>query len=293
MSCYRPVPAVRLSDGSVKMVSQSFGDSFSLPCGQCVGCRLERSRQWAVRCLHESQMHEHNCFVTLTYDDDNLPENGSLRYRDFQLFMKRLRKRFGSDISFYAGGEYGETTWRPHFHACLFGVWFPDSIFFCKSPSGERLYRSALLEKLWPFGMSSIGAVTFQSAAYIARYCMKKVTGDAAKDHYTRVLPTGEIVELEPEFARMSLNPAVGKRWFDKYLKEVYPRDFVIVNGKKVKPPKAYDEWLKRMDELAYDDVAVAREVTAVAHMQDNSYARLRVKEIVAEAKIASLKRSI
>ena len=119
------MPAVRMSDGSVKFVSRNkrgVEGTLELPCGQCIGCRLERSRQWAMRCLHEASLYDSNSFITLTYDDSNLPYGGSLNYEDFQKFMKRLRKRINSKVRFYMGGEYGsEGTMRPHFHACLFG----------------------------------------------------------------------------------------------------------------------------------------------------------------------------
>ena len=180
-----------MSDGSVKFVSRNKAGvegTLELPCGQCIGCRLERSRQWAMRCLHEASLYDRNAFITLTYDDSHLPPGGSLSYPDFQRFMKRLRRRIGSKVRFYAGGEYGEQgTIRPHFHACLFGYDFPDKVFFKRSASGDKLYTSKLLESLWPYGISSVGDVTFQSAAYIARYCVAKRTGDAAKSWYACV----------------------------------------------------------------------------------------------------------
>ena len=158
-----------------------------LPCGQCVGCRLERSRQWAIRCMHEAQMHEDNCFITLTFNPESLDDRSnpwSLDVRDFQLFMKRLRKKYGAGIRFYHCGEYGELNKRPHYHACIFGFDFPDKRLWKVTNSGHRLYISESLDELWPFGFCTIGNVTFESAAYVARYIMKKVNGDAAADHY-------------------------------------------------------------------------------------------------------------
>lgn len=167
-----------------------------LSCGQCVGCRLERSRQWAVRCMHEASLHKHNCFITLTFSPAALAarENPSLDVRDFQLFMKRYRKRFGEGIRFFHCGEYGDKLGRPHYHACIFGHDFEDKYFWRKSDSGYPVYRSPVLEELWTHGFSEIGTVTFDSAAYVARYIMKKVNGKDAKDHYTSVdLGTGEV----------------------------------------------------------------------------------------------------
>ena len=128
MACYHPMPAVRLANGDVTFVSRTKvdGHAIYLPCGQCVGCRLERSRQWAVRCMHERSMHERACFVTLTYDDEHLPPGKSLNYPDVQKFLRRLRKRVGVPIRFYLCGEYGDDTDRPRYHICLFGFDFPD-----------------------------------------------------------------------------------------------------------------------------------------------------------------------
>lgn len=225
------------------------GDRFDLPCGRCVGCRLERSRQWATRIMFESQFHSKSCFLTLTYSDENLPYPPSLNYRDFQLFLKRYRKEVGS-LRFFVCGEYGDLTARPHFHACIFGHDFDDKVIFDVRPSGHSLYRSPLLERLWPLGISSIGSLTFESAAYVARYVLKKVTGDAAEDHYSRIdVDTGEVFHVEPEFARMSLKPGIGSSWFEKYNSQVYgENDFVIVNGHTCKPPRYFDKLLRRMD---------------------------------------------
>lgn len=295
MPCYHPMPAVRMSDGSVKFVSRNkrgVNDSLELPCGQCIGCRLERSRQWAMRCMHEASLHDANAFVTLTYSDENIPAGGTLKYRDFQLFMKRIRKRFGK-LSFYCGGEYGDTTRRPHYHACLFGVDFPDKIYFSKSSDGSKLYTSKLLSDLWPLGLSTVGAVSFASAAYIARYCVAKVTGDLAASHYRVVDDDGVVTDLVPEFNHMSLNPAVGKRWLERYMSDVFPRDFVIVNGVKVKPPKYYDTIFEDIDPGRFSEIVAQRELDAYQWRDDNSWSRLHVKETVHKARASFLKRGL
>ena len=120
-----------------------------MPCGQCIGCRLERSRQWAIRCVHEASLWPDNCFVTLTFDDDNIISSGSLVKADFQKFMKRLRKRFGKGVRYFHCGEYGDLLGRPHHHACLFNFSFPDR-YLWSSSGGVNLYRSPTLEELWP-----------------------------------------------------------------------------------------------------------------------------------------------
>ncbi len=156
----------------------------SLPCGNCIGCRLERSRQWAIRCSHEASMYSSNSFITLTYNDANLPPDGSLVLRDYQLFMKRLRKHASPQIvRFYHCGEYGSNCrvcglsqlfccckmytpgiGRPHYHACLFNFDFPDKRLH-KIENKQPLYSSKLLDELWGKGHSLIGEVTFKSAA--------------------------------------------------------------------------------------------------------------------------------
>nr|QJB19448.1 MAG: replication initiator protein [Microvirus sp.] len=295
MPCFHPMPAVRMSDGSVKFVSRNKSgvvDAISLPCGQCIGCRLERSRQWAMRCMHEASLHEQNAFITLTYDEASLPVGGSLIYSDFQKFMKRLRKRCGK-VSFYVGGEYGEQLARPHFHACIFGYDFPDKVYFKKSSDGSKLYTSKLLDSLWPYGLCSTGDVSFASAAYIARYCVAKVNGDAAEAHYRVITDDGEIIDRTPEFNHMSLKPAVGKRWLDKYMSDVYPRDYVVVNGVKSKPPKYYDRIFEAQDEVRFDQLVAERELESALRMGDNSYSRLAVKETVVKARSSLLKRSL
>ena len=169
--------------------------------------------KWAVRCMHEASMHMFNSFVTLTYDDDHLPEYNSLNYKHFQDFMKRLRKSHNG-VRFYMCGEYGEDFSRPHYHALLFNCFFPDRKKHSTGDSGSVIYTSEALTKLWPFGFSSIGDVTFESAAYCSRYIMKKVTGDLAESHYETVdLSTSEVSARVPEFNRMSLKPGIGAEW--------------------------------------------------------------------------------
>ena len=296
MPCYQPMPAVRMSDGSVKFVSRNkrgVDSTLELPCGQCIGCRLERSRQWAMRCLHEASLYDRNSFVTLTYDDSNLPVGGTLKYDDFQKFMKRLRKRVKSPVRFYMGGEYGEQLMRPHYHACLFGYDFPDRVYYRRTSSGEKIYTSKLLESLWPYGLSSIGDVTFQSAAYIARYCVQKVTGDLAESHYRVITDDGEVIDRVPEFNHMSLKPGIGSRWLAKFQTDVYPRDYVVVNGVKTKPPKYYDVLFERENPGVFSELVAQRELDGYVQQLagEHSNARLAVKEQIQVARVSMLKR--
>ena len=249
MPCTAPLTAYDLGvkgNGKRNIVFNAAGDSsgipIQLPCGQCTSCRLERSRQWAARCVHEAQLHKQNCFLTLTYADEHLPRDKSLHKRHYQLFLKKLRRRIGVKIRYFLCGEYGSelNSRRPHFHICLFGYDFPDKILY--KQSGEYpLYMSKLLDECWNKGISTIGELNFATAAYTARYVMKKVTGEQAKDHYVYIDDFGEIHELQPEFVAMSLKPGIGKKWYDRYKRDLYPRDEMVINGKKTKPTKFYD----------------------------------------------------
>jgi hypothetical protein len=191
-------------------------------------------------------------------------------------------------------GEYGDTTFRPHFHACIFGYDFPDKKPFKRSGSGSTLYRSDLLEDLWPYGQSLIGDVTFESAAYVARYVMKKVTGFNAKSHYERVDDdTGEVFSMVPEFTKMSLKPGIGAGWFDKYHDDVYPHDYVVVRGLETKPPKFYDRLLERTDPEAWEALQFERDTAARLNFLDNTDERLAVKEVVKKAAITNFRRGL
>lgn len=280
-----------------------FGDSgfrpggryLEVPCGRCRGCRLERSRQDAIRCVHESQMHRANAFITLTYSEEQLPAGLTLVKKDFQDFIKRLRRRLEPGrFRFFGCGEYGEEFSRPHYHACLFGVDFEDRVPWKTSPSGELVYRSALLESVWPMGHSSCGSVTFESAAYVARYVMKKELGTSSgpRRQFLDVV-TGEVCERDHEFALRSLKPGLGFSWLQKYWSDVYPHGRVVMNGHECPAPRYYDKLFALRDPIEFAALQRRREEAALVRWDDNSPRRLRAKEIVLDAKLAHLKRSL
>jgi len=270
-----------------------------LPCGRCTGCRLDRAKGWALRCAHEALQWESSSFLTLTYRPADLPKNGSLDYRDFQLFMKRLRihlkREFGVDrISYYMCGEYGEELSRPHFHCILFGHDFMHDRKQISKKRGNTLFQSATLDALWGKGFASIGNVTFQSAAYCARYTMKKMVGKDAAKHYQRVnTETGEIYQLTPEFNKMSLNPAIGKGFFESYQDDIYPDDFCLIDGKKVRSPRYYDRLLERSNPELLERVKTNRKAQAEAQAHNNTRERRAVREICLTSKINKLKREL
>ncbi|AXH77727.1 MAG: replication initiator protein [Microviridae sp.] len=294
--CFHPLKAFRDSNGIRVLNSDADLFNLLLPCGRCIGCRLERSRQWAIRCMHEASLHEFNSFVTLTYDDAHVPADGGLHHAHFQKFMKRLRKRFPQDIRYYMCGEYGPVNNRPHFHVILFGLTFTDLSLWKRTSADEVIFRSATLEKLWPFGFSSIGAVTFQSCAYVARYIMQKQTGDSGAKHYRDKgfidTETGEVFGLRPEYNRMSLRPAIGKRWFEKFgLTDVFPHDRVVYDGSESKPPRYYDKLFSRIDADGFANIQDKRILDSQENLADSTPARLIDKETVLSARVNRLKR--
>lgn len=263
----------------------------SVRCGQCIGCRLERSRQWAIRCLHESSLYHDNAFVTLTYSDDHLPPGGSLDKVAFQLFMKRLRKRIRQRVRFFHCGEYGALGGRPHYHALLFGFDFEDKQLWAQR-GDHPVWRSEFLESLWPLGQSEIGTVSFESAAYVARYVVKKVTGRGAAAHYERCNPeTGEVVQAEPEYVTMSRRPGVGRPWLDRFGADVYPSDSVIVRGRPMKPPRFYD--LQYASENPLKAIELVKARRRARNPADDSEDRMAVLEECARARLSSLPRRL
>lgn len=297
MTCYHPITGWRSRDGRnpvsglwpiVFKKSDGYTDlEVTVPCGRCIGCRLEKSRQWAIRCSHEASLHKENCFLTLTYDNYHCPPDGSLNLTDIQLFMKRLRRRFSDKkIRFFQCGEYGELHQRPHHHAILFGFDFPDKELCEIAEGGFPLYSSRILSCLWPFGLHRIGGVSFESAAYVARYVMKKITGDEAEEHYQ-----GRI----PEFITMSRRPGIAHDWLLKYKDDVYPHDYVVIrDGIKCKPPSYYDKIFDKIqDEYSLNKIKNIRKKEAIKNPDFNNPRRLLVKEKIQQLKADKLVRPL
>lgn len=231
-------------------------------------------------------MHRQNAFVTLTLDDAHLPADGSLDHRHFQLFMKRLRKRWGKPVRFYMCGEYGETTDRPHYHACLFGVDFTnDQKFFTRNHQEDDLYTSETLDKLWQLGHATVGAVTLQSAGYCTRYIMQKKTGSLGELTYGN---------RTPPYNRMSLRPGLGAGWVNRFRPDVFPCDYVVTSdGHKDRVPRYYDKLNERHDAAQFAAIKSDREMSSAEHWEDNTDARLAVKATVKAAALSLLHRKL
>lgn len=265
-----------------------------LPCGRCIGCRLKYSRTWASRIMQEAQLHPENTFITLTYNDENLPQNGFLVKKDFQDFMKRLRYRNPhKKIRYFMCGEYGDQILRPHYHACIFNHEFADQQHFSTNKQGKKLFTSDTLNSIWKMGYCITGALEFDSAAYVARYVIKKVNGKQKFDHYAHHtdLDTGEIVMRPQEYATMSRNKGIAAEWFKKYKTDVYPHDFHINNGHKMKPPRFFDEALKIEDPELYEKIKAIREQQLDPYDPELRPKRLKAKEEFKQQQIKRLSR--
>lgn len=275
---------------------------FKIPCKQCIDCRMSHTQTWATRMTLEASLYEDNSFLTLTYNQENLPPHSSLHLPHFQKFLKLLRKEKNKKNSailsdktkplrYYHCGEYGEQGLRPHYHACVFNLDFGDKVHF-KTSNGEKYYRSPTLERLWKHGHAMTGSVTFESAAYVARYITKKITGPLAHTYYEFQDPeTGEIISLEPEYATMSKKPGLGQPWFERFKSDVYPSDFIVVRGKKLSVPKYFDTLLERLSPDEFNEIRQNREVKAHLRAHEQTPDRLAVRDICQREKFKKLVR--
>lgn len=330
MPCFHPVPSWYskevLPSGKNKIL---YGESsyhpakalngtapdMHLPCGYCSGCRERKACNWAIRCYHESLQYDDNCFITLTFDDEHLAKRvnpHSVDVEDYQKFMKKLRKKFvpkcpypvghagregwliENAIRFFHCGEYGGKKGRPHYHAILFNFRPDDLKFWKNSDSGHPVYTSDVLADIWGNGQVYVGDVSYESACYVARYVIDKWYGEDQDFHYTDFdRHTGEIlVERKPEYTTMSRNPGIGRRFIDGYIDDVYPHDFVTVNGVKMPPPKYYDKQLELLRPYDFEQIKFERELRAEERADDNTPFRLAQKEAVKKAQLGMLKRA-
>lgn len=307
LPCYRPLHGWRSKTGGRITFQRNQGWS-DLPvvvaCGKCVGCRIQWAADWTLRCVHEASLYRTSAFVTLTYDKEHVPKDGSVNLDELQRFMKRVRKRLGK-VRYFGSGEYGERNKRPHYHALLFGVDLTrDSVLVRRSKGKAPLFRSPTLDALWQHqGYASWGEVEYHSAAYVARYVMKKLDGATGQEEYTRYDPdTGECWEVKPPFVAMSKRPGIGSDWIQKYHEDVYPSDQVVSQGRPHRPPRFYDRRLTlkasgpgeegRAFTEILEEVLVAR-ACRPRNAHEDSPGRLAVRERCAVARLSNLRREL
>lgn len=305
MPCYTPLKGYKSPENGgliFKRPSNSPPQTLEVACGQCLGCRIDRTRMWAARIVHHASMQsiEHgSSFVTLTYRDpadctpkqfangQYVPDDGSLNKKHFKDFAKRLRKHFPKQkISYYHCGEYGDENSRPHYHACIFNVDFDDTRVYYEQ-EGRHTYTSETLDKLWGYGFTTTAPLTYDNAAYTAGYIHKKITGKKARDHYLRCDEYGVAYWLQPEYTTMSLKPAIGKEWYEKYKDDVFPSDETPIPGYGIIPtvPRYYDKLLEKSDVNTYETVKNNRKHFIQQHADDFTPERLAQKHEIAKYK--------
>ncbi len=310
MACYSPLKGWKNTRGALvfKRSSHTVG-KMEVACGQCLGCRLDRTLMWAMRIVHEASMYEHahgNCFVTFTYRSKDectrkqynqghyVPADYSLNYHHFRDFIKRLRRHFPQKIRYFHCGEYGEENLRPHYHACLFNCSFDDQYVY-QQQEGLTTYESETLQNLWPYGFCTIGALNFETASYTAGYILKKITGNRAEDTYLRNDAYGVAYWVKPPYITMSLKPGIGEKFYQKFKTDFFPSDESPVPGKGIinQVPRYYETILKSEDETMFGVVRSLRQLYYQAHKEDFTSARLMDKYKCARARASQRKRAL
>ncbi len=313
MACFKPLKGYHSNsqnaNGKRPLVFDRAKSLTGIPvtvkCGQCIGCRLDRSLVWAIRMVHEASHYDLNNFLTLTYDDENLPAYGSLHLPHFQKFLKRYRKEVAPlKIRFFHCGEYGEITRRPHYHAIIFGHDFADKYLWA-TRNGINAYRSDLLEHLWPHGQSETSDLTFESAAYVARYVTKKITGPGKEiiNPVTGLKPYeildqyGEIRPIDAEYNTMSRRPGIGYNWYQSYKSDLYPSDNVHImtanNTREFAVPSYYDNQLQLENPALLEKLKRNRRTSLAKHSANNTPLRLLVRETVKTRNASKLVRNL
>ncbi|AXH73205.1 MAG: replication initiator protein [Microviridae sp.] len=282
MACTNPITAYKSRNVNPsgkrslifnKVSPLAFADlPVTIPCGMCIGCRIQRARTWALRCVHESKGHTFNSFVTLTYDDANIPDSQAIEKSTLQLFFKRLRKA-GYVFRYFAAGEYGSTTNRPHYHVLFFGIDFHDDRKLYKRSETGNLYTSEKLSQIWGLGHAIIAGFNYTTAQYVAKYIIGKKLGKDSADSavYSRLdLSTGECFQVSPEFVLMSRRPGIGAEWYAQFADDAFPSDFLVHDGKKFTVPKYYLNKLEKSDENMHKSVKKKRRIEQYKNPTDH-----------------------
>lgn len=321
MSCYHPLVGLwngdRTDNGKKQfkidghldpvIALQLYPGSVVIPCGHCIGCKLDYSRAWADRMMLELEVAKKAIFLTLTYnndnatwckfDDDGNPVLATLVKRDVQLFMKRLRKEFSDrTIRFYLAGEYGSRTLRPHYHLILFGIGlddFPDKKNIGFNELQQAHFTSDRLAGIWSNGFILLSDVSWRTCAYVARYVTKK----ALKSDVGYI---SEITNQLPEFSLMSRRPGIGAPYLESHPELFDYANIPIAEGQKVNIPKYFVKKLELSDPDKFANIKLERSIYAKDRMMaklsntDLSYLDyLEVEENQKLSKMSSLRRYV
>ena len=289
----------------------------TIPCGKCYACRLNYSAQWATRLTLEAKEYEHNYFITLTYDDEHLVQpnhitdgtniynndgtwNGTLVKAHPSNFIRRLReyfrrKGYTGKIRYYYCGEYGGEGLRPHYHLILLNcpLDIKDFYDFHVDKNYKMHWKSKEIERYWDKGLIDVAEVEWSSCAYVARYCMKKLTDDTDKTTYYKM---GKI----PEFVRMSTHPAIGSKYYNEHKFDIYQNDELIMKTVKgnigsVKPPKSWDKKFKDEHPEQWNKIKQSRELASERSriMRERSSGKTDIRNLELSAQKVAQKASM
>lgn len=318
MACTAPVLGIRGPDGVVRRplageARPGIAGELELPCGRCLDCRIGRQREWALRCEHEAQMYRHPdgrtnaCAVTLTYDEETCPSDYSVDVREWQLFAKRLRQKMwrahrkaaGAGLKtkslaktfrgarYLAVGEYGGRFLRPHYHALLFGQDFTSDAVYQVDDNGNPFWESATLKELWPNGIHRVQALTPETVNYVCRYVVKKLVEKHIHENEERTdAITGETWTVQRPFMVMSRRPGIGATWFNKYGRDVFPRDRVVSKGKLLPVPRFYFSKLEERDATAAAEVKEERRKEKAKNWKNNTKERREARAKITAARL-------
>lgn len=266
MPCFHPIPArqdktwKKEPDGSWRpapgdvILNPPLGtENLEVPCGKCLGCFMRRAAEWAHRCEHEASLWEDNCFLTLTYKPEALPDGGNLAPQHLTDFFKRLRRARdrrspgldstpGHGMRYLTAGEYGSQFGRPHYHILLFNCGFSD-----QTQVTASLGESQILKRLWPHGGNRLGTLTGASANYVAQYTIGKVNFDRYGETQTHQYHDADGVIKRQPFLRVSNRPAIGKDWVKKFKSDL-AQGYLVQNGHKRRIPRYYKKLVRELD---------------------------------------------
>lgn len=320
MACTSPIQGYRRADGRIDPKSSArplqpagrrVAGIAEIPCGGCLDCRIRQASDWALRLEHEARTSRgpdgatNGSFVTLTFSDEGLADRlaqehvdpATLHKRDVQLFLKRLRKERaglgGGKIRFFAVGEYGDETQRPHYHLLLFGEDFRNDRVSWPTEDGRQAFRSATLAKLWKYGHHDIRPLTIETINYCARYVVKKFkSAEEKRASLERVhLLTGECFQVEEEFALMSRKPGIGAHWFEKYQADTFPHDYIVSDGKKKAVPKYYMKRLETTNKQLAEEIKLTREKHKNERQDQDRLERREARKLITKHKIRDRKK--
>lgn len=314
MSCFEPLTAYQMIyadyTSEIRFTRPKSGKfkELKVPCGKCLGCKLDKANDWSIRCWCEMQQWKNNCFITLTYDDNHIPQGGYLDKRDVQLFMKKLRYyhegieewtnpitgKKEKPIRFMLCGEYGPNgTRRPHYHLLIFN-WKPDKLKFHKENQwGDRIMTSKDIENIWGKGFITVGELTYKSACYVARYTTKKMFNETKIKDLKKA-------EIQPEFILMSRMPGIGYKYWNDYKTEILNREGILIKLKdKVKNkkiPKYFERkykeqigdknWLKYSDKKQRKAKKTMKEILKNTSMTESEYQQMLKRKLLESAKL-------